>query len=595
MPTAPITIDKAMPGRNSSPGDDDLKLRQHCQRRKAAMENVRSGWMTDWRQVSDNIDPTRGKFNASGTQTGADSANPRGRRSKIINGAATECVRVAVAGMSSHMTSKSRPWFKLSAPTPELQERFDVRVWMDDVTDIITDKLAKSNFYKAMPVCYTEDMMFGVVAMLMPPSDSEVIRFHPLTAGTYSIGLDGEGRVDALHRNYRRTARQLEKKYGLDKLPVTVKTAFRNNAEQFFNVESMYEKNPDEKPGMGPLGVQAPRYRPWREVVWIQGTDTDNHGVLEVGGHYEAPFVVIRWNPVGDDVYSTCPGIDSLGDIKQLQYLESQKLRLIDMTAEPALSLPDTMRALGGGSLAPRSKTYLPMAQTGAKAEPIYVPAYQALSAVATEIEVVVARIRSAFFYNLFLMMEALGEQTGRTATEIAERKEEKAAVLGPTLEAVTDEGLDPIIIRTFKLCERQGLIPPAPEALDGIALKIEYTSILAQAMKAAGTAGIERLMNFVAMTMKASGDPSKADKFDFDQAIDEYSERVGAPAALTRSDDDVLAIRQGRAKQQQQQQMMATAPAMADAASAIKTLGEAVPQEGSMAEGIAEQMTGAM
>lgn len=588
-----LTIDKAMPGRNTDPAADKLKLRQHCQRRKAAIILTRSSWMTDWRQVSDNLDPSRGRFNEPSTQNPNENNN-RSRRSKIINSAATECVRVAVAGMSSHMTSKSRPWFKLSAPNPELEELFDVRVWLDDVTEIVTDILAKSNFYKAMPVCYTEDMMFGVVAMLMPPNDDEVIRFHPQTAGQYGIALDGNGRVDALWRSYTRTARQLVDKYGQDRLTPNIRDAFLNSPDSStFTVDCLIERNPDEKPGMGPMGVQAPAYRPWRETTWLQGTDIDKHGVLEVGGHYEAPFVAIRWNPVGDETYSTCPGIDSLGDIKQLQYLESQKLRLLDMIAEPPLSLPDTMRALGGGSLAPRSKTYLPQTQTGAKAEVIYQPAWQALDQCKQEIAVVVDRIRSAFFYKLFLMLESLGDQTGRTAFEVAERKEEKAAVLGPTLEAVTDEGLDPVIVRTFRLAERQGKIPPAPEALDGIPLKIEYTSILAQAMKAQGTAGIERLMNFVAMAMKASGDPSKGDKFDWDQAIDEYSERVGSPASLVKDDDAVAAVRAARAKQQQQQAMLAAAPALSDAANAVKTLGEAVPKDGSLGQGIADQMRG--
>ncbi|HWU70030.1 MAG TPA: portal protein, partial [Pseudoxanthomonas sp.] len=353
------------------------------------MIHIQAEWLPDWMQVTDYIDPSRGKFTQNGKRR-------KRSRSKIINGTATKCVRVATAGMSSHMTSKARPWFKLSTPAPAMANRQDVKVWLDDVTTILRDTLDKSNFYKAMPVCYTEDLSYGIAAMLIAENPEEVVRFHPLTIGSYAIALDDAGRVDSLWRCYTKTARQLVSKYGkLDaqgkrvpdetKLPRSVIDAFKNNPDMEFTVESLAEPNPDARPGMGPLGVQAPQFRPYREVVWIAGAGADNHGVLAINGHYEAPFVCIRFNPVGDDVYSTCPGIDGLGDIKQLQYLEGQKLRVLDLIAEPPASIPDTMRNLGA-SMAPRAKNYLPQTQVGAKIEATYTPQPTALQHIQAEI-----------------------------------------------------------------------------------------------------------------------------------------------------------------------------------------------------------------
>lgn len=584
---------------NQSGGEPSLKQRQHADRRKTAMIADRDAWMPDWQSVTDYIDPARGRFDGN---TGNPNTKKRSR-SKIINGTATKCVRVATAGMSSHMTSKARPWFNLTTPDPAMGQFQDVRVWLDNTTTILRDTLAKSNFYKAMPVCYTEDLSYGVAAMLVVEHADEVVRFHPLTIGSYAISLDEAGKVDSLWRCYTKTARQLVQKYGRinpetgerepdpDKMPARVVQAYRNAPDQRFTIESLIEPNPNARPGLGPLGLQAPQFRPYRELVWIAGSGDDKHGILDVGGHYEAPFVCIRFNPVGDDSYSTCPGIDSLGDIKQLQYLEGQKLRLIDLMAEPPISVPDTMRNLGA-SLAPRSKNYLPQSQNGAKVEPTYTPQPGSLQWVQQEIREVESRIEDAFFYNLFLMLESLGEASGRTATEIAERKEEKATVLGPTLEIVTDEGLDPIVVRTYRLLERAGRIPPPPPVLNSIPLKIEYTSILAQAMKASGSSGIERTAGFVAQMAQVFG-PSALDKFDADQAVDEYSERTGAPASIVRDDEAVAMIRKGRAAQEAQQVALASAKPMADGAQAIKTLNESVPQPGSLGEGLAEQLRG--
>lgn len=581
------------PAGDRAPGlSEGVKLRQYADRRRAALLEIRSDEIPDWRQVSEYIDPTRGRFE-EGLSAGSSRVKRKKRsRAKIINSRATTCLRVAVAGMSSHMTSKARPWFKVTTPYPGLRDMMDVRVWLDDVTTLIRDTLEKSNFYKAMPVAYGEDLSFGVAAMLALEDNAEVVRFHVMTAGTFAVGLDEQGRVDSLWRCYTRSARQLVEKYGdTAGIPPEVRRMAESNPDHLYTVESLIEPNPDARPGIGRLGVQAPQYRPYREIVWLLGGNDKPHGILSIGGHYERPFVAFRFNPSGEDVYSTCPAIDALGDIKQLQYLEGQKLRLVDMTADPPKNIPDAMRNVGV-SMMPGANNYMPQTQLGIKVEPTYVPLPDAIAKVTMEIREVEKRIEDAFFYNLFLMMESLGDQTGRTAMEIAERKEEKAAVLAPTLEAITDEGLDPIVIRVFRLLERAGRIPTLPKALRAVPLKIEYTSTLAQAMRAAGIVGIERSATFVANMAKAFG-PEVLDKFDADQAVDEYNERTGAPAAIMRDSETVGGIRTQRAQQQRQMQMAQLAKPAADGAKAIETLNKAVPKDGSLGQQLAELLGG--
>src|SRR5690625_1190685 len=292
-------------------------------------------WVPDWMQVAEYLDPAQGRFE----NLAEGSRRPKRSRAKIINGRATKYLRTASAGLSSHMTSKARPWFNLTTPDPAIQELQHVRVWLDDVTEIIRTTLAKSNFYKAMPVCYTSDLAFGVAAMLVVEHPDEVVRFHPLPIGSYAVAIDEHGKVDSLWRCFRMSARNIVARYGKalengkrvpdpDTMPDNVIRAFRQSPDQQFTIESLFEPNPDHLPGYGPMRVQAERFRPWREVTWIQGQSKDAaHGILRQGGHYEAPFICIRFNPVGDDCYSDAPGTDSLGDIKQLQYLEGQKLK----------------------------------------------------------------------------------------------------------------------------------------------------------------------------------------------------------------------------------------------------------------------------
>lgn len=65
--------------------------------------------------------------------TGKDAAQKRSR-AKIINNRVTQSLRVMAAGMMSHMTSKARPWFRLTTPDSAMAELTDVRLWLDDVT-----------------------------------------------------------------------------------------------------------------------------------------------------------------------------------------------------------------------------------------------------------------------------------------------------------------------------------------------------------------------------------------------------------------------------------------------------------------------------
>jgi hypothetical protein len=164
------------------------------------------------------------------------------------------------------------------------------------------------------------------------------------------------------------------------------------------------------------------------------------------------------------------------------------------------------------------------------------------------------------------------------TAREIDERHEEKLLMLGPVLERLHSELLDPLIDRTFNIMLRNGLVPPPPEELGGVDLKVEYISVMAQAQRAIGTGAIERLAGFVGNL--AAVKPEVLDKFDADQSVDEYAEMLGVPPKIVVSDENVQKIRAERAEMEQQHMMMEQAQAGANVANtgaqAAKVLSEA-------------------
>src|SRR5689334_7686755 len=112
-------------GGTTNPRSPTWELRQYAERLRNALIEEREPYIPDMQQVAEYVDPTRGRLNevAPGGPSGASgpgNARNRRNRSKIINNTATICVRTASAGFSSHMTSKSRPWFQVESPDQTL-------------------------------------------------------------------------------------------------------------------------------------------------------------------------------------------------------------------------------------------------------------------------------------------------------------------------------------------------------------------------------------------------------------------------------------------------------------------------------------------
>ena len=173
------------------------------------------------------------------------------------------------------------------------------------------------------------------------------------------------------------------------------------------------------------------------------------------------------------------------------------------------------------------------------------------------------------------MLMLATSDNSQMTAREVEERHQEKLLVLGPMMEQSNDDLFDPLIDRVFNIMLRRGMFPPPPKELHGQPLRVEYTSIMAQAQKLIGVASTERFIGFVTRTAAETGRPELLDKVDFDQAIDEYGDMTGVSSKIIVPDNRVAEIRQSRAQAEQERASMEAIPAMAQGASAAKMLSE--------------------
>jgi len=119
------------------------------------------------------------------------------------------------------------------------------------------------------------------------------------------------------------------------------------------------------------------------------------------------------------------------------------------------------------------------------------------------------------------------------TAAEVAERHQEKMLVLGPVLERLKNELLDPLIERVLHILARQGRLPKAPHALRGLDVSVSYISTIAQAQKATGLGALLQGLNYAGELAKTC--PQVLERVDYERALEEGWEIVGAPKGILK------------------------------------------------------------
>jgi hypothetical protein len=545
----------SLPAKRSDPkGAGTDEGRKPYQRRLAALKLERSSFEGHWRDLSDYLAPRRGRFLVS-------DRNKDRRSPKIINPAGRLAARTLANGMMGGVTSPARPWFKLSTPDPELAEHGEVKMWLDDATKMMRQVFARSNFYNCIHTLYGEIGTFGTASMLIDEDYDDVIRCYPFSVGEYYLANSHRLDVNTLYRECSYTVSQLVEMFGLDAVSTRVRDAFdRGYYDQWVEVAHAIEANPSHIAGRaGPDG------KPFRSVYYEVAGETDK--LLHRGGYNEWPAPSPRWDLLAGDIYGSSPGMDALPDVKALQIMEMRKAQGIDKMVNPPMQAPADLKNQPVSSL-PGGISYYNGQAGAAGIKPLYEvqPRLAELMGSMQEHE---QRIQQAFFADLFLMM-AQSDRREITAREIDERHEEKLLQLGPVLERLHDELLNPVIDRVFAIMTRNGILPEPPPDLEGVDLKVEYVGLLAQAQQAVAVGSIERFAGFVGNL--AAVNPAALDKMDFDQAIDEYGQAVGVAASLVIPDETVMKIRAERQRAAQAQQQAAM---MQQAAEGAKTLSE--------------------
>jgi Bacteriophage head to tail connecting protein len=527
--------------------------REKMERLRLSLEMERKSFEAHWRDLSEHITPRRSRFIVSDVNKGDK------RNQKIIDSTATMAARSLMAGMTSGITSPARPWFKLTVDDPNMAESYAVKSWLADVEKRIYSMFSRSNLYRALPVIYSDMGVYGTGAILVEEDFRHVMRFYPLAVGSYSIANDSSLRVNVFTRSFQMTVRQIVEEFGTDQntgkvyfdnISDSVKQMWENEAtEQQVTIHHLIYPNPDYNP-RSPLAVQKKYLSCYYENGTASNGMIKEDLFLRCSGYDLFPVLVPRWEVTGEDVYGTsCPGMTALGDIKSLQLMQKRKSQAIDKIVNPPMTGPTSL-INQKTSILPGDVTYV----DSVGGQQAFRPSHEVnlrIGELVQDIQEHQKRISRAFYEDLFLML-ANSDRREITAREIDERHEEKLLALGPVLEQLNQDLLDPLIDLAFDFMLKQNHLPQPPQELEGQNLKVEYVSIMAQAQKSLGIAGVERFAGFV--HQMAAVNPEILDNIDNDEIATEYAEMLGVSVKFVRPFEEVQKIRQGRAQAAQQQ-----------------------------------------
>lgn len=494
----------------------------------------RASWWAHWQEITTYLLPRNGRYFRQDRDKGWR------RHNNIYDNTGTRALRVLGAGMMAGATSPARPWFRLGTADPDLNNYMPVKLWLDDVQKRMGMVFQRSNTYRALHGIYEELGGFGTAASIILPDYKNIIHHYPVTTGEFCVAQDYQGKICTIYREFEKTVGEMVKEFGYKQCSKTVQNMYdRGSLDAWIPIIHAIEPRADRD-----IRKKDALNMPWASYYFEIGGERNKY--LRESGFKEFPAVVPRWATAGGDIYGNSPAMEALGDIKQLQHEQLRKAQAIDYQTMPPLQVPTSMKNRDVERL-PNGITFVDANSPSGGIKSMFEVNLN-LDHLLMDIQDCRERVRGAFYADLFLML-ANATDTRMTATEVAERHEEKLLMLGPVLERLHNELLDPLIETTFSRMLEAGVLPPPPEEMQGMELNVEFVSMLAQAQRAIGTNGVDRFVGNLGMV--AQYKPDVLDKFNADEWADAYSDMLGVDPKLIVANDQVAIVRDARNKAQ--------------------------------------------
>ena len=491
----------------------------------------RSNWETHWQEVADLVIPR--KSDIIDHKVRGDK-----RHLEVFDATAIHSLELLASSLHGMLTSSANRWFSLRYKEIALNENDEAKEWLEDVTDKMYIAFQRSNFQQEIFETYHDLCAFGTAGMFIEEDETDIVRFSARHIKEIYISENAKGLVDCIYRRFKLTAKAAVDKFGIDNVSRQLQNTVKNSP--FDEIEFCHVVKPRD--------IYNPKKEDKMNMPFISVyMEMESSKIISIGGFREFPYVVPRFLKASNEIYGRSPGMNSLPDVKVLNKMVEVGLKAAQKQVDPPLLVPDDAMMLPIRT-APGSLNYF-RAGSRDRIEPLNIGANNPLGLNMEE------QRRKAISQTFHVDQLLVTENRNMTATEVAQRAEEKMRILGPTLGRLQVELLNPTVIRVFNIMLRNNLFQQAPEILADQEIDVEYVSPMALAQKGQELNSIIRGLEIFGQVGAVA---PVTDYIDPQGLVKEIIKILGIPAKVIRSDAEVQEItEQKQAAQEQQQQMM--------------------------------------
>ena len=517
----------------------------------------RSNWETHWQEVADLIIPR--KSDIIDHKVKGDK-----RHLEVFDATAIHSLELLASSLHGMLTSSANRWFSLRFKETLMNENDEAKEGLEDVTDKMYIAFQRSNFQQEIFETYHDLCAFGTAGMFIEEDETSIVRFSARHIKEIYISENARGLVDCIYRRFKLTAKAAVEKFGIENVSREVQKIIKHSP--FDEIEFCHVVKPRD--------IYNPKKEDKMNMPFISVyMEMDSGKIISIGGFREFPYVVPRFLKASNEIYGRSPGMNSLPDVKVLNKMVEVGLKAAQKQVDPPLLVPDDAMMLPIRT-APGSLNYY-RAGSRDRIEALNIGANNPLGLNMEE------QRRKAISQTFHVDQLLVTENRNMTATEVAQRAEEKMRILGPTLGRLQVELLNPTVVRVFNIMLRNNLFPPAPEILQDQEIDVEYVSPMALAQKGQELSSIIRGLEIFGQISQVA---PVTDYIDPKGLVKEIIKILGIPAKVIRSDAEVQQITEEKQAAQQQQMDMMNAVQESQVAKniapAVQTLDEANRQQ---------------
>ena len=541
--------------------ENDEKARQILKRFNEAKKE-RAQFNSIWQEVADYVLPYRGGFYEM-ADTGECIAL-RDKNPEIYDDTGTNALVKSASALYSYTANPATRWFyftlapadsnglkniskKKASPKASrlallnILKNGEVKRWLEETTDIVSSYINRNTSSTFHCTCQEWLAFAESGCIVLEDYSSKVLTFHPISVKDMFILNAADGSVGEVYRVCRMTNEQAYATFGEQVGRIVKNEIVNSSLKKRVYIHAII-----------PRAVRDPKKKDVFNMpiasYWI---DYQSKELVLESGYEEMPCGVGRLNVPPGYTHGFSPAMNIRHTMASLNKLCKQRLTAGDMALTPPLNVPlDTYT--NPIALKPAALNYYDP-DAGSLASPINATgSFQiALDSITDARE----QVRQGMMIDLI-------EQTDKDNTYQAMQEQLlQLKLMSPWQGNLERDYFSPIVRRVFNILYRRGgILPDVPailvEAIKAgtVSMNIEYCSPLAKAQKHFSVTAIEQVVAMAGGLAQFGA----IDIVNVEEIVRLYTELIGAPTKVLKTEEQLAEERQAQAQMKMQQQQMA-------------------------------------